>query len=519
MNNDSLRPEDVSPADSGAQPTQKLPHSFAEPPFGGANPGSQPETGAAQPTDRIPTQDTAPLPSGNQPNVYRFAGAPFPQTERFPSRMPTDRTAFAGTGAPSAPFSHPSEPPFVSQQGSPFAGNGGSFGGQPPFGTPFAGTMPSPSRPPKRRKHSWSSSLLALTAGFSLLVGGVVGFGIRDMAAPHSTAAPSSDSQQSQPVMPQFPGQDGQSSGQQSAVDSGTIVESAPGVVLVNTTLMNGAGAGTGVIIDKSGLVLTNYHVVSSSETVTLTVADSGKEYEAKVLGHDATRDIALLQIQNGSNFETVETDSGTVKAGSSVYAVGNGSGQGYLTKVEGTVTGLNQTITAQDSASASGGETLTGLIETSADVVSGYSGGPLMNSDGKVIGITTAASTGTTTDDVNGYAIPIKTALEIANKIKNGESTDTITIGRNPALGVMISNAQGGVGIVQVIEGSGAQAAGLAEGDVITAVDGTTVSDASELSDLVLTHSIGDKLTLTITDKSGTTKDVEVTLGESSVN
>ncbi len=406
--------------------------------------------------------------------------------------------------------------------GHPAGNSAGSEHGLPGYGNfaPVGWAAPSlalAGRAPKPR-HRWTHSALAATAVFSLLVGGLIGFGVRDISVPHSSASSENVIPQI-PSFPQFPGTQPQGQAQGETVDSGTVVDKAPGVVLINTTLMNGAGAGTGVVIDPSGLVLTNYHVVSSSETVKLTVADTGEEYQAKVLGHDARNDIALLQIEGRGKFDTVTTSTERVKAEAKVYAVGNGSGQGYLTRVDGTVTKLNQTIRAQDSSSASEGETLTGLIETSADVVPGYSGGPLMNSDGKVIGITTAASTGQTSSEVNGYAVPISTALEIAQKIKNGQATEGIVIGRNPALGVMIQNAPGGARVVQVIEGSGAQEAGISKGDIITAVDGKQVSDASGLSSLILGHSVGDTVTLSVTTESGTTKNTKVTLGESSVN
>ena len=181
-------------------------------------------------------------------------------------------------------------------------------------------------------------------------------------------------------------------------------------------------------------------------------------------------------------------------------------------------MTGTNVTINAQDSLNSENVDKLTGLIQTDADVVQGYSGGPLMNSKGEVIGLTTAASTGKSSAEVNGYAIPIKDAMDIVNKVKSGKGGDGTVIGRNAALGVSIttnraSNDQGiskGVTVREVISGSGAEKAGIEVGDV---------SKASDLSDKVQNHKIGEEVTLTIVKSDGSQTDVKVKLGESSVN
>ena len=202
--------------------------------------------------------------------------------------------------------------------------------------------------------------------------------------------------------------------------------------------------------------------------------------------------------------------------------AIGNGSGQGYLTELQGEVTGLDQTITAMDEMSpSSDGEVLTGLIATDADVVPGYSGGPLVNKSGEVVGITTAASQGTTSEQVSGYAVPIATAMDIVNQITSGNVTsDTIVLGRNPALGVTVAGGNvPGAQIVEVLKGSAADEAGLKEGDTVTAVDGTAITDASMLSSLIKEYQIGDTVTLKVTGQDGTERDVDVTLSESSVN
>lgn len=372
--------------------------------------------------------------------------------------------------------------------------------------------------PPRKSKHTWSTAVLALGSALSFVIGGLVGVSATSLFL-HDNSQPYAQQEEQVPSLGDIPGLGGPS--QQSSASSlkqGSVVEKAPGVVLINTSLTDGSGAGTGMVIKSDGTVLTNYHVVKNSEKVTVTLPSSQKQYEAKVVGHDASHDIAVLKIDGVKDMDTVETSTATVKPQAEVYVIGNGSGQGYLTKLEGSVTGLNQTITASDAGTGMDSETLEGLIQTDADVVPGYSGGPMFNKDGKVIGVVTAASAGNTSQSVNGYAIPIKAALSIADKILDGESGDGVVIGRNAALGVMITNGQGGVQISDILKDSGAEKAGLKAGDVIVSVDGEAVKDASSLSQTIKEHSVGDTVTLGIV-RDGTTSDVKVTLTESSVN
>ena len=157
-----------------------------------------------------------------------------------------------------------------------------------------------------------------------------------------------------------------------------------PGLVIINTTLQyaSEAAAGTGMVINADGLVLTNNHVINGSTTITATVGSTGKTYRATVVGYDKTRDIALIQLQNASGLATVPIgNSSSVKVGNAVVAMGNAEGRGAITAKPGQVTALNQTITASDDGGSTASETLHGMIQTNADVVPGDSGGPLASS------------------------------------------------------------------------------------------------------------------------------------------
>ncbi|WP_083513597.1 S1C family serine protease [Curtobacterium luteum] len=320
------------------------------------------------------------------------------------------------------------------------------------------------------------------------------------------------------------PGDGGSSSGSSDG-SSGTSTQSAAtaataaqkkGVVTINTVLNydeSSQAAGTGMILTSNGTVLTNNHVVQGATSIVVTDETTGKQYKADVVGTDATHDVAVLKLQDASGLSTVTLDDdGGAKTGDTVTDVGNAEGTGNLVAAEGTVTATDQDIQVQ-SDSGSGTESLTGMIQVAADIVSGDSGGPVLDSEGEVVGMATAASSGSA--DVTGFAIPISTAKSIADKILAGESSSTITIGLPAFLGVEVSGTAttGGVAVAGTVEGSGAAKAGLGAGDVITALDGTAVSTSDALTKAIQAHSVGDQVSVTYTDSVGTSHTVTITL------
>ncbi len=315
------------------------------------------------------------------------------------------------------------------------------------------------------------------------------------------------------------------------------------GVVLITTTLgyQSAEAAGTGIVLTSDGLVLTNNHVVEGSTEISVTVAATGETYAATVVGTDSTHDVAVLQLADASGLTTAPLDDdGDVAVGDAVTAVGNAEGGGTLVAADGTVTALDESITTSSSG-GSEGEALTGLIEIDADVVSGDSGGPLLDDEGEVIGMTTAASSGSA--DITGYAIGIEDALDVATDIIAGTDTDTITLGYPAFLGVELATSAstgsltgpatgfggrgstdgsgtlattGGATLAGVIDGTPAAQAGLAAGDVVTAVDGTAVASGDELSAALAAKAPGDQVTITWTDaQTGASQTATVTLVE----
>lgn len=275
-------------------------------------------------------------------------------------------------------------------------------------------------------------------------------------------------------------------------------------VVDVNTVLgyENAQAAGTGVVIGSSGLVLTNNHVVAGATSITVTRVTDGRQYQASVVGYDRTEDIAVVQMKGASGLPSAAIGDATkVKLGDPVLAIGNAGGTGGTpTVAEGTVSALNRSITASDQSSGTS-EQLTGLIEVAANIQSGDSGGPLVNSAGQVIGINTAASTGFhyQSNSGVGFAIPINQAMTIGRQITAGRASTKVHIGATAFLGVQVGSGNGtggsGAPVVGVLSGTPADAAGIAEGDVITSVNGTTVDSPNALTTILDGHHPGDPL------------------------
>ena len=342
-------------------------------------------------------------------------------------------------------------------------------------------------------------------------------------------------------------GQGSNGSSQQEA--SPASAEESTGVVLIDTELgyENAEAAGTGIVLSKDGLVLTNNHVIADSTKIAVTVATTGKTYEASVVGSDSTKDVAVLRLKDASNLQPATIDEDSVDVGDDVTAVGNSEGQGQLQAADGTVTdlGASVTTTAQGSEDS---ETLNNMIQVQADIVSGDSGGALLDDEGEVVGMNTAASSGSAT--VTGFAIPIESALSTAESIIDGEQTSTNTIGYPAFLGIGVqqdsqstqsgqgsqsiqpgdgnSNSQSGQSgqsgstsqtagavVAGVYEDTPAAEAGLTAGDTITQIGSTQITDGTALSSAIAEHKPGDTVSMSWTDADGQSHTAEVTLTE----
>jgi S1-C subfamily serine protease len=292
-----------------------------------------------------------------------------------------------------------------------------------------------------------------------------------------------------------------------------------PGVVDINTTLgyQGGMAAGTGMVISPSGEVLTNNHVIDGATGIRVTVVTTGRTYSAEVLGTDRTADVAVLKLKGASGLKTVSLgDSSKLAHGTTVVAIGNALGQGGTPSVVvGTVLALNQSITASD-PNGSNAEQLNSLIQTSATLAPGDSGGPLATTDGKVVGMDTAATSSFRFRVSGGvsFAIPINAALSIARQITAGQASSTVHIGASPFLGVEVQTSGGsGALVVGVLPGTPAAGAGIVPGDAIASVDGKSVDSGPSLTSILGSHHPGDKLTLGWFDGAGQSHTATVTL------
>jgi S1-C subfamily serine protease len=289
------------------------------------------------------------------------------------------------------------------------------------------------------------------------------------------------------------------------------------GVVLVTTNLayQNGNAAGTGIVLTKTGEVMTNNHVIRGATTITVIVPASGKRYSASVVGYDIADDVALIKM-NGAAGLSVATrgNSAQLKLGAPATAVGNANGGGKLVITKGSITGLNRTISVNDDQ---GGQSqLAGLIQTSARLVPGDSGGPLLDSAGRVIGMNAAGSATFAFQRSDGYAIPINKAITLVKQMEAGKASSLVHIGKTAFLGINWGGADaGGVAVESVVSGLPAANAGIAQGDVITALDSTPVNDTDDLRAALFAHHPGDTVTVYFTDVIGNQTSAQVTLAD----
>jgi S1-C subfamily serine protease len=352
-------------------------------------------------------------------------------------------------------------------------------------------------------------------------------------ALPSPLPSPPATAPSPQPSTGQRPGQSQQpGNGQQGTAltpqQQAAAASVSPGLVDVLTRIGYGGerGAGTGIVLSADGLVLTNHHVVVGATSIEVTDIGNGKTYTAKVLGYDGTHDVAVLQLQGASGLTVApQGDSSTVQVGDDVVAIGNAGGVGGTpSAVAGPVTALDQQISVRDEMTGQK-QRLTGLMEFSAAIRQGDSGGAVVDDNATVVGMITAASIDNQASDVavatTGYAIPLAQAMGIAQQIIDGHSSGTVHVGDTAFLGVQLADAQlgqGGVLVAGVVDGSAAARAGIVAGDTVTAVGGRSVGSADQLRAAISAHRPGDSVTVTWTDGGGNTHTKSVSLGSGPV-
>ena len=401
-------------------------------------------------------------------------------------------------------------------------GQGGYGGYDGGYGTAEWGLpTPPPRRPGRGGRFLVYIAVAALAAG--------IGAGITVAMDNHNSVSPPGISSRDIPV----PHDD---SGSSAVLNRAKVEDKVePGLVDITATLKYASetAEGTGMVINSDGLVLTNNHVIDGATSVSAALVVGGRPFQAQVIGYDSADDVALLQLTGASGLATVSLgNSSQVKMGTAVLALGNAEGRGGVTPAAGIISGLNRSIQASDEGSKTI-EDLNHMLETNAQIQQGDSGGALANNAGQVIGMVTAANTGSGDQQGGsaGFAIPINSALAIARQIAAGQASSTVAIGLPGFLGVEVAqsnspspqqqaadqqraaNGQGGSGdqvgggsscvgggvepgapqqiaptgvgalVLGVLCGTAAQAGGLVPGDVITSVDGLAVTTPGSLT------------------------------------
>jgi S1-C subfamily serine protease len=334
----------------------------------------------------------------------------------------------------------------------------------------------------------------------------------------------------------------------------------APSIVDIESALSYDAetAEGTGFVIDaRNGLVLTNNHVIAGSTMITATLPDTGHSYPAKVVGDDADDDVALLQLQGASRLTAAPLDdSPAATLGAPIVGIGNQGGQGGAPVIApGYISSLGRTIRAIDQASGAT-ELLRNMLEVTAQIQPGDSGGPLANAAGQVIGMDTAATQPTAGVTAAGFAIPIAAAVADARAIAAGRTAPGVTIGVPGFLGVVVAlsrpadpqppdyaasdtspassqpapgcltmtaqaalprgmewNREGAV-VEGVLCGTPASRAGLSGGDLVIALGGRRVSSGRALTALLNATRPGRRIAVRWLTRAGLVRSAVVLLG-----
>lgn len=268
---------------------------------------------------------------------------------------------------------------------------------------------------------------------------------------------------------------------------------------------------GSGVVLDSDGNILTNYHVVEGATTLRVTL-NGGEAREAELVGADESSDLAVIKIKDTSDLSLTPIeigDSDDLKVGAWVMAIGSPFGNEQSVST-GIVSALYRSTALP---SSTGTSIYANMIQTDAAINPGNSGGALVDSEGKLIGINSVIESYSGSSSGVGFAIPINYAKNIADQIIAGKTPV------HPYLGVTLTSASSGSGdaagasVVAVDESGPAAEAGIQKGDVITAIDGDTVSSADGLIIALREHAVGDDVKLTVT-RDGKEQELSVTLG-----
>ena len=301
-----------------------------------------------------------------------------------------------------------------------------------------------------------------------------------------------------------------------------------PSVVSITTEIQNSSGMmgasqessgniGSGVILDKDGNILTNYHVVKGATGIVVTL-DDGSSYEAELVGSDESSDLAVIRLKDvdPAVLTPIEIgDSDELAVGEWVMAIGSPFGN-----EQSVSTGIVSALYRSTAMASTNGTTIyANMIQTDAAINPGNSGGALVNDNGELVGINSIIESYSGSSSGVGFAIPVNYAIDIANQIIDGKTPV------HPYLGITLTTVnalnarqnglpvESGAYVNEVTEGGPAAEAGIQAGDIIAALDGEEVTSADGLIIALREHEVGEDVTLTVV-RGDEQLDVKVTLG-----
>ena len=379
---------------------------------------------------------------------------------------------------------------------------------------------------PEPQAKKRGGSIVALALCFSLL-GSILGAGGVLLASGQLNRSPEPDTSSQGSVAGILSGIRENSVIQITEIETGKLltpaevyaanVHSTVGITTSITTNFWGyqttsAASGSGFILSNDGYILTNFHVVEDSSTITVRLFN-GESLDAALVGYDKSNDIAVLKVEAEDLTPVILGDSDNMNVGDSVVAIGNPLGELTFSLTAGAVSALDREITM------SNGSTMN-LIQTDCAINSGNSGGALFNLYGEVIGITNAkysSSGGEASIDNIGFAIPINDVWSMIESIIENGYVSKPYIGVSVASVSVETQSYGlpqGAAVKVIAENSPAEAAGLQNNDIITAVNGTAITGSSDLVKVINQSTVGEALTLSIY-RNGNDLNLTLTVGE----
>ncbi|TQS41569.1 S1C family serine protease [Cryptosporangium phraense] len=477
-----------------------------------STPAPQAPSGVGHFTPSTAPRDTASFPAAPQPAAAQPGaaqpGAPQPGVpqQAAPQSAPPYPAGAHQTGA-HQPGGH------APQQTGPFPAwthGGAAHASEGAYATSPLGTL----APPRERRRGPVALAIAGGAVVLALLAGGTGAAVGVAVSDHGGGTGVTINQQS--------GTAATNTSQAGTVEAAATT-ALKSVVTIQVAASSGSGTGSGVVLDSSGHIVTNNHVVEDAAnggTITV-VLSNGQTRSATIVGRDPSSDIAVIKVSNTSGLTPATfAKSSTVKTGQTVIAIGAPLGLSN-TVTEGIVSALNRPVRT---GSSSDQNTVIDAVQTDAAINPGNSGGALVDLSGRVIGINSAIATVSSSSGFGGqqesqsgnigvgFAIPADTALNVAKQLIQDGTAEHAT------LGVSAQDTQAGTGaqIAQVTSGSAADKAGLKAGDVVTAIGDRRVTDTDGLVAAVRSHSPGESVKVTYT-RGGQSATATATLNSSS--